>query len=107
MPSKPCRRPENAGVDGDASLTRTMRIVNEKGLHARASARFAECVEGFDADALVRKDGVEATGDSIMGLLMLGAARGSTIEVTARGPEAEPLLAALGALVEGRFGEDR
>ena len=82
-----------------------LEIVNEKGLHARASARFVEVVEAHDARAQVRRDGMEATGDSIMGLLMLGASRGSTIEVETEGPDADALLAALRALVADRFGE--
>ena len=89
-----------------ADITRTLRIVNEKGLHARASARLVETVERFDASATVSRDGVEASGDSIMGLLMLAAARGSCIEVRTQGAEAEALADALEALVAGRFGED-
>jgi len=85
---------------------RILTIVNEKGLHARASARLVEVVEAHDAEAEVRKDGLTASGDSIMGLLMLAAERGSTIEVITRGPEAEKLAAALEALVADRFGED-
>ena len=84
---------------------RTLEIVNEKGLHARASARFVETVDRFDADALVRRDGLEVSGESIMGLLMLGAARGTTIEVQTTGPEAGALIEALAALVADRFGE--
>ncbi|WP_179381552.1 HPr family phosphocarrier protein [Jannaschia marina] len=84
---------------------RTLDIINEKGLHARASAKFAECVEGFDARATVRKDGMEAAGDSIMGLLMLGAARGTSIDVETSGSEAGPLMEALAALVADYFGE--
>lgn len=84
---------------------RKLEIVNEKGLHARASAKFAETVELFDARARVRKDNVEAMGDSIMSLLMLAAARGSTIEVETSGPEAEPLMEALSVLVADFFGE--
>ena len=87
-------------------MTRTFRIVNEKGLHARASARFVEVVEAHDARATVAKDGMEVSGDSIMGLLMLAASRGTTIEVSTAGPEAEKLADALEALVAGRFGED-
>ncbi len=87
-------------------MTRTLTIVNEKGLHARASAKLVELVEGFDADAEVSKDGLSATGDSIMGLLMLAAARGSEIEVTTSGPEADALADAIEALVADRFGED-
>jgi phosphocarrier protein len=82
-----------------------LEIVNEKGLHARASAKFVETVERFDATATVRRDGMEVSGDSIMGLLMLAASRGTSIEVDVEGAEAEPLAAALRALVEGRFGE--
>ena len=82
-----------------------MKIVNEKGLHARASARFVETVERFDAHATVLRDGMEAAGDSIMGLLMLAAARGTTIEVETGGSEAEALMAALRELVADRFGE--
>ncbi|NCM97755.1 MAG: HPr family phosphocarrier protein, partial [Rhodobacterales bacterium] len=64
---------------------RNLRIVNEKGLHARASARFVELVEHHDASAVVAKDGLTVSGDSIMGLLMLAASRGSSIEVTTSG----------------------
>lgn len=84
----------------------TLTIVNQKGLHARASAKFVECVEKFDAEAVVRKDGLDAAGDSIMGLLMLAASIGSTIEVETKGAEAEALGAALTALVAKRFGEE-
>lgn len=85
---------------------RILDIVNEKGLHARASAKFVECVESFDARADVRRDGMSAAGDSIMGLLMLAAARGTRIEVETSGAQADALLDALDALVSDRFGED-
>lgn len=88
------------------SVTRTLRIVNEKGLHARASAKFVEVVEGHDAQAEVEKDGMRVSGDSIMGLLMLAASRGTSIEVTTNGPEADSLADALSALVADRFGEE-
>lgn len=84
---------------------RRLEIVNEKGLHARASARFVEVVERFDADAEVSRDGMVVAGESIMGLLMLAASRGSVIEVRTSGPEAEALAEALAALVADRFGE--
>ena len=87
-------------------ISRSLRIVNEKGLHARASARFVEVVEAHDARAMVTKDGMEVPGDSIMGLLMLAASRGTSVEVTTSGPEAEKLADALEALVAARFGED-
>ncbi len=83
----------------------TLEIVNEKGLHARASAKFVETVERFDATAHVGKDGMQVTGDSIMGLLMLAASKGTTIEVVTEGAEADALAAALEALVADRFGE--
>jgi len=86
-------------------ITRSLRIVNEKGLHARASARFVETVERFDADVEVVRDGMTASGDSIMGLLMLAASKGSTIEVRVTGAEAAALADALEALVADRFGE--
>ncbi|EAQ04496.1 phosphocarrier protein HPr [Pseudooceanicola batsensis HTCC2597] len=88
------------------SVTRTFKIVNEKGLHARASAKLVEVVEEHDAQAEVSRDGMSASGDSIMGLLMLAASKGSTIEVQTSGPEAEALADALEALVASRFGED-
>lgn len=82
-----------------------LKIQNIKGLHARASAKLAEVVEGFDAEATVRKDGMDATGDSIMGLLMLAATIGTFIDVETSGPEADALLAAITALVDDKFGE--
>ncbi|MEI6797835.1 MAG: HPr family phosphocarrier protein [Pseudomonadota bacterium] len=85
----------------------SLLIVNEKGLHARASAKFVEVVEEFDANAQVTRDGMTVSGDSIMGLLMLAASRGTTIEVQTSGPQAEALGVALTALVADRFGEDR
>jgi phosphocarrier protein len=89
-----------------SSTHRTLQIVNEKGLHARASAKLVEVVEGFDATAEVYKDGMNASGDSIMGLLMLAASKGSSIEVKTSGPDAEALADAVEALVANRFGEE-
>lgn len=88
------------------ATTRILRIINEKGLHARASAKFVEVVEAHDARAEVRRDGMDVSGDSIMGLLMLAASRGTTIEVRTRGAEAAKLADALEALVANRFGEE-
>lgn len=85
---------------------RCFRIVNEKGLHARASAKFVETVERHDANAEVSKDGMSVSGDSIMGLLMLAASRGTSIDVKTSGAEADKLADALEALVANRFGED-
>lgn len=84
-----------------------LKIVNEKGLHARASAKFVEVVEAHDAMAEVTKDGMTVSGDSIMGLLMLAASRGTSIEVRTSGVQADELARALEALVANRFGEDR
>jgi phosphocarrier protein len=84
----------------------TLEIINEKGLHARASAKFVEVVEKFDASCTVSKDGMNVSGDSIMGLLMLAASRGTSIEVQTEGREAEQLSTALGQLVANRFGEE-
>lgn len=84
-----------------------LNIINEKGLHARASAKFVEVVEAHDASALVEKDGMSVSGDSIMGLLILAASKGTSIEVSTEGPDAENLAQALKSLVENRFGEER
>lgn len=84
---------------------RKLNIVNEKGLHARASAKLVEVVEGFDATAEVSRDGLSASGDSIMGLLMLAAAKGTSIDIETSGPDADALAQALEALVADKFGE--
>jgi phosphocarrier protein HPr len=84
----------------------TLAIINEKGLHARASAKFVEVVEAHEASARVTRDGMTVSGDSIMGLLMLGAARGTSIVVETEGPDAAELADALTRLVAQRFGED-
>ncbi len=88
------------------AIVRTLEIVNEKGLHARASAKFVETVEAYDAAATVRRDGLDASGDSIMGLLMLAASKGSSIEVETRGTQADALAEALADLVASKFGEE-
>jgi phosphocarrier protein HPr len=85
---------------------REMRIVNRKGLHARATAKFVQCVDRYDAEISVTRCGETVGGDSIMGILTLGAGLGSTITVAARGPQATEALEALAALVASRFGED-
>lgn len=86
-------------------ITRDLAIINEKGLHARASAKFVETVERFDAKATVEKDGISVSGDSIMGLLMLAAPRGTSIRVTTTGAQANELADALSELVGDYFGE--
>ena len=88
------------------TITRQLTIVNVKGLHARAAAKLVEVAEGFDARAEVSQDGQSAGADSIMGLLMLAAAKGTTIDVQVSGPDAAALADAVEALVADRFGED-
>lgn len=92
---------------GPAAFERVLDICNEKGLHARASAKFAEVAGRFDADVRVTRDQMTVSAVSIMGLLMLAAAKGSEIHVASRGPDAEAALDALDALVADRFGEER
>jgi phosphocarrier protein HPr len=87
-------------------LVEDMAIVNKKGLHARASAHFVRCAENFEAEITVSKDQSTVGGTSIMGLMMLSAGQGSTIRVTAEGPDAAAALQALSDLVAGRFGEE-
>lgn len=89
-----------------STVTRRLEIVNTKGLHARASAKLVELVEGYEAEATVRKDGMDAAGDSIMGLLMLAASRGTHIDVETSGPQAEALAEAIESLVSKGFDED-
>lgn len=92
-------------MSADSAIQMTLEIVNDKGLHARASAKFVETVERFDAKAQVSRDGIDVSGDSIMGLMMLAAAKGTHIEVCVEGAEADALADALRELVANRFGE--
>jgi phosphocarrier protein HPr len=87
-------------------LSRDLPIVNKRGLHARAAARFVQCAERYDAEVTVSKDSTTVGGTSIMGLMMLAASPGSMIRVTAEGPEADAALSALAELVLTRFGEE-
>jgi phosphocarrier protein HPr len=86
--------------------TRYFLIANSRGLHARASAKFVKCAEQFDAEILVSRDSQTVPGTSIMGLMMLAATPGSSIQVTAAGPQAIAALDALGALIADKFGEE-
>ena len=88
------------------SLTKDLLIINKRGLHARASAKFVQTVDGFDAEVTVSKDGMTVGGTSIMGLMMLAASPGCSVHVTAHGAQAVEVLAALEALVANRFGEE-
>jgi phosphocarrier protein HPr len=90
----------------DGALGRELAIVNKKGLHARASAKFVQTVERFDADVTVTRCGETVGGRSIMGLLTLGAAQGTTITVVAQGGDAEACLGAISDLLASRFGEE-
>ena len=81
-------------------------ILNDKGLHARASARFVEVVEKFESEVIVEKDGLEASGSSIMGLLMLAASKGTSIKVILNGNDSEELVLALEDLINSKFGEE-
>ncbi len=86
---------------------REVTIANKRGLHARASAKFVTAVAAMEGcEVRVAKDGHSAAGGSILGLMMLGAAKGDTVELSVRGKKAEQRLAELVALVEGGFGED-
>lgn len=90
----------------DGAVVRVLMICNKKGLHARASAKFVQTVEKFDADVRVKRCGETVGGTSIMGILTLGAGPGSTIRIAAKGPDAAGVLAAVTKLVADRFGED-
>jgi phosphocarrier protein len=89
-----------------SALAREVRIENRRGLHARASAKFVTLASALPAEVEVAKDGNAVCGTSIMGLMMLGAAMGDTIEIRTSGDQAEDALAQLVSLVENRFGED-
>jgi phosphocarrier protein len=103
LPDDDC--PPDPDPPGDA-LVRDIEIVNKRGLHARAAARFVQTVERFEADVTVTRCGDTVGGTSIMGILMLAAGPGSSIRVAARGKEAKQVLDALEALLAERFGEE-
>jgi phosphocarrier protein len=90
----------------EGALSRELLIINKRGLHARASAKFVQTVERFSADIWVTRGGETVGGTSIMGLMMLSAGPGTTIMVSAAGPEAEAALAAIADLVNGKFNEE-
>lgn len=98
----------NGGATGDGkdgAIRRGVTICNRRGLHARAAARFVKLADGYGAEITVVKNGSSVSGRSIMGLMMLAAGPGTTIELWARGHDAEDAVAALAALVEDGFGE--
>lgn len=90
----------------DGKITRDLLITNKRGLHARASAKFVQTVEDYDAEVEVSKDNQTVGGTSIMGLMMLAASPGTTIRVVAKGPEAQAALDAITTLVQARFYEE-
>ncbi|HVY59244.1 MAG TPA: HPr family phosphocarrier protein [Xanthobacteraceae bacterium] len=102
-PDDDCPEPP---APADGALVRVIDIVNQRGLHARASAKFVQTVEKFDADVRVTRCGETVGGTSIMGLMMLSAGPGTRITVEASGAQAAEVLAALEALIGSRFGED-
>ena len=89
-----------------SNVRRTVTIVNRRGLHARAAARFVKLAAQYRADISVAKNGTEVSGLSIMGLMMLAAGPGTEIEIRASGAQAIEAIAALGALVAGKFDEE-
>lgn len=96
----------NSAIQLDRKYSRSLSIINKKGLHARASAKFVKTAERFNAKVLVTKNGASVCGTSIMGLMMLAASAGCCIEVSATGNEAEEALDALQELVDNLFDED-
>ena len=93
-------------LNGQDALQRAVQITNKRGLHARASAKFVTLASGQTAMIEVEKDGSKVAGTSIMGLMMLGAAMGDSILISASGKDAERALVALCELVEAKFGEE-
>ncbi|MBB3445027.1 MULTISPECIES: HPr family phosphocarrier protein [unclassified Rhizobium] len=87
-------------------LSRELLIINKRGLHARASAKFVQTVDAFDATITVSKDGMTVGGTSIMGLMMLAASPGSSVLVSATGNQAVEALEALDQLIQNKFGEE-
>jgi phosphocarrier protein HPr len=102
----PAQADDNPPQDASAPIVREVEIVNKKGLHARASAKFVQTAEQFDADITVTRGGESVGGTSIMGLMMLTAGPGDTITISATGTDAAAAVEALCALIASRFGED-
>jgi phosphocarrier protein HPr len=98
--------PAGDRLSDEAPITRVVQICNKKGLHARASAKFVQLVEKFDADVRVKRGNEVVGGTSIMGLMMLAAGPGTSITIEASGNQAAEVVDALAALVSGRFTED-
>lgn len=105
MSSEPPPRATEAAAEAAATVRRVVTICNQKGLHARAAARFVKAAHDFDAEIWVRKNGTIVNGRSIMGLMMLAAASGAELQISAAGPEADSAVETLARLVECKFDE--
>ena len=107
LPQSCCRVINESRVRKRIIVQRTLAITNRRGLHARAAAKFVNCAELFHAEIIVRRNGVEVPGRSIMGLMMLAAAPGTEIEICATGLDAAEAVEALAVLTAGKFEEDQ
>ena len=106
MNSEPAKNLTEAAAQTPSPARRTVEICNQKGLHARAAARFVKTAAQFEADIWVRKNGTAVSGRSIMGLMMLAAASGTVIEIAASGGDAATAVETLARLIECKFDED-
>ncbi|ABE61329.1 HPrNtr [Nitrobacter hamburgensis X14] len=104
--TSPSAAPAVSGAFPAGAVSREISIINKRGLHARASAKFVQMVERFNAEVSVTRNGETVGGNSIMGLMMLSAGIGTTITVSATGPEAKAAVAAIAELVGDRFNEE-
>lgn len=102
----PGKSSEETAVEKSGGLSKSFKITNELGLHARAAAQFVKIASRFNSEILVKKDSREVNGKSIMGILMLAAAKGAEIRVTVSGSDAPEALSALAVLIESKFGEN-
>ena len=106
MNSEPAKNLAEAAAQTPSTARRTVEICNQKGLHARAAARFVKTAAQFEADIWVRKNGTAVSGRSIMGLMMLAAASGALVEISATGRDAATAVETLARLIECKFDED-
>jgi phosphocarrier protein len=106
MNSEPAKNLIEAAAQTPSTARRTVEICNQKGLHARAAARFVKTAAQFEADIWVRKNGTAVSGRSIMGLMMLAAASGALVEISATGRDAAMAVETLARLIECKFDED-
>ena len=106
MSSDTAKNLPDAPAAAASSARRTVEICNQRGLHARAAARFVKTAAQFDAEIFVRKNGTAVSGRSIMGLMMLAAASGARVEITATGRDAATAVETLARLIECKFDED-